>query len=299
MRDITSKISSLRQAEAIGGVFCSPEILEIIKRGKLPKGEPFGIAEAAALLASKQTHHLIPHCHPVRIDGLQIKFYFSDNEHLKTLITKPKTGIYIWAKGQSVGNTGIEMEILTAISTAALTLYDLIKPLGQKNIEIGQIRLLEKKGGKSDKPIYPEKFRKSVILGKPNVQTKGVIFEILTQKNIKLIQKNETLDFPKLEKNILRQIKKQTPLILIIHENNDELTPFLEHLFDRKLNGMIHAMYQHNANRYPLSIHSSLMAGQKDQSIIISLPDSYEIVKTALESIISSIFHLLHDSLND
>lgn len=270
MRDITAKTSSLRQAEAIGGVFCSPEILDIVKQGKLPKGEPFGMAESAALLASKQMHHLIPHCHPVVIDGLQVKFYFSDDDFIKKYVHQPKTGIYIWAKGKSVGHTGIEMEILTAI------------------LKLDKFDFWKKKVVKVIKAL-----RKAVILGHFSAQTVGLISKIFKQKDIEILAKIELENQLELQQNILQQIDNQIPLVLICHKKNDALTPFLKKIFDRKLEGMTQAMYHHGFKRSPISIHTDLVAGIKNKSIIISLPNEAILVRESLEAVISSIFEPL------
>ncbi|MDH5656802.1 MAG: cyclic pyranopterin monophosphate synthase MoaC, partial [Spirochaetia bacterium] len=137
MIDITHKQISLRTASASGLVLCSRETLERIKENTLPKGDLFNIAKAAGLLASKNTHNLIPHCHPVSVDGMAITYEYRDN------------GVEILVEGKSIGRTGIEMEVLTACSIAALTIYDLLKPI-DKNLEITSLKLTGKTGGKSE-----------------------------------------------------------------------------------------------------------------------------------------------------
>ncbi len=117
MIDITGKQSSLRTAAAEGRVYCADFILERVRADNLPKGDLFNIARAAAYIGAKQTANLIPHCHPVSIDNLDVSFETQDD------------CIAIFCSGKSIGRTGIEMEVLTAVSTAALVIYDLLKPV--------------------------------------------------------------------------------------------------------------------------------------------------------------------------
>lgn len=142
MNDITGKRVTLRTAQAEGFVFCKSETVARIRQNNLPKGDLFEVAKAAALLASKKTSELIPHCHPVPIDFFSVEFE----------ILQEKNAIRILTSAKSIGKTGIEMEALTGVSIAALVIYDLLKPI-DKELEISAIRLLEKKGGKSDSHI--------------------------------------------------------------------------------------------------------------------------------------------------
>src|ERR1700754_1078833 len=156
MRDITHKQISLRTARAAGILFCSPATIELIRNEQLPKGNLFDVARAAGFLGAKATPQLLPHCHPVAIDGMELEFEFLDKE-LHTGVfgeaVASRTGIVIKGEARSIGRTGIEMEVLTGVSVAALEIYDMLKPV-DKVLEIGNIRLLEKKGGKSDREKY-------------------------------------------------------------------------------------------------------------------------------------------------
>ncbi len=145
MRDITAKIEALRTAIGLGKVLCSTSTLQLIKENRLPKGNIFEMAKAAALLAAKNSAHLIPDCHPVDIDALDINF--------ESTIEKDNGLIYIQAEVKSIGRNSIEMEVLTAISVAALTIYEGLKPIDEQ-LEITGIRLLKKTGGKSDRKYF-------------------------------------------------------------------------------------------------------------------------------------------------
>jgi molybdenum cofactor biosynthesis protein MoaC len=147
MRDISHKQITLRTEKAIGIVFCSSAAIELIETGRLPKGNLFDVARAAAFVGAKSTPQLLPHCHPVAIDGMDVQFQFLEKSlHAEYFSDEvfSRTGIVITAEAKSIGRTGIEMETLTGISIAALEIYDMLKPV-DTTLEIGNIKLLEKK----------------------------------------------------------------------------------------------------------------------------------------------------------
>lgn len=137
MVDVTDKGETMRVAIARGKVEMQPETLERIRQGQIAKGDVLAVAQVAGIMAAKQTSNLIPMCHPLAITGAKLNFE----------IVPPAT-IEIEATVKVTGKTGIEMEALTAVSVAALTIYDMCKAI-DKGMVIGEIRLMEKMGGKS------------------------------------------------------------------------------------------------------------------------------------------------------
>lgn len=137
MVDVTEKSITFREARAQGKMRMHKNTLQKIKEGTMAKGDVLGVAQVAGVLGAKQTPSLIPMCHPLLITGVDLNFSFQDEN---TLI--------IEAIVRNSGQTGVEMEALTAVSVAALTVYDMCKAV-DRNMEILQIRLMEKKGGKS------------------------------------------------------------------------------------------------------------------------------------------------------
>lgn len=105
MNDITQKISTLRSAKAIGHIKCSQEAIDLAKQDKLPKGDLLNIAKAAGFMGAKNTHHLLPHCHPVGIDSFKLLFFYSDDTALQEYVEKNEIelGIYIIAEAKYVG----------------------------------------------------------------------------------------------------------------------------------------------------------------------------------------------------
>lgn len=138
MVDVTDKAVTHRTAVAAGEVHMSPETLENIKAGTLKKGDVLAAAQVAGIQAAKHCWELIPMCHPLPLTGIDITFSLSDTPCM----------VAIRAAVTCTGVTGVEMEALTAVSAAALTVYDMCKAV-QKDMRITNIRLLEKSGGKS------------------------------------------------------------------------------------------------------------------------------------------------------
>lgn len=138
MVDVSAKAQTVREAIAIAQIKMQPHTLATIEAGNAPKGDVLGTARIAGIMAAKQTATLIPLCHPLALSKVEVQ------------ITADPTlpGYTIQATVKIKGETGVEMEALTAASVAALTLYDMAKAL-EKSMEITSIRLLKKTGGKS------------------------------------------------------------------------------------------------------------------------------------------------------
>lgn len=137
MVDVSRKETSARRAVASGKVLLSPETIEILKGQANPKGNPLEIARIAGIMGAKRTSELIPLCHQINLSKVEVKAEIKEY------------GIYLEAEAKTSSQTGVEMEALTAVSVAALTIYDMCKAV-QKDIEISEIRLESKTGGKSD-----------------------------------------------------------------------------------------------------------------------------------------------------
>ena len=136
MVDVTDKEKTFREAEAEGRVRMAAATLEKVRAGTMAKGDVLSVAQVAGIMAAKRTHELIPMCHPVALTGVDIAF------------TLEPEAVRIRAVARCRGETGVEMEALTAVSAAALTVYDMCKAV-QKDMEIGEICLCRKTGGKS------------------------------------------------------------------------------------------------------------------------------------------------------
>jgi cyclic pyranopterin monophosphate synthase len=136
MVDVTAKDVTKRTAVAAGTLHTTPDVVALIATGGLPKGDALATARVAGILAAKRTSDLIPLCHQLALTGVDVDFQVSDAQ------------VGITATVRSTDRTGVEMEALTAVAIGLLTIYDMCKAV-DRGMRCGEIRLLEKKGGKS------------------------------------------------------------------------------------------------------------------------------------------------------
>jgi cyclic pyranopterin monophosphate synthase len=138
MVDVSAKTVTEREALAEGRVVMLPQTLAIVRKGDAKKGDVLGAARLAGILAAKRTHELIPLCHPLPISTIEVD-----------LVPDAKLpGVRVTARVKVAGKTGVEMEALTAVSVACLTVYDMVKAV-ERGMRIEGIRLVEKRGGRS------------------------------------------------------------------------------------------------------------------------------------------------------
>ncbi len=145
MVDVSAKKETVRRATAAGRITMSAQAYTMVRAGSMKKGDVLGVARIAGIMAAKKVDQLIPLCHPLAITGIDVLFNFVDEE----------SAVEIEATVGITGKTGVEMEALTAVSVAALTIYDMCKAV-DKAMVISDIRLLKKSGGKSGEFIRPE-----------------------------------------------------------------------------------------------------------------------------------------------
>lgn len=136
MVDVGGKPETQRVAVALGRIRMNAATLAALRDGKTPKGDVLAVARVAGIMAAKRTGELIPLCHPLALDAVSVEFAFVED------------GVEARATASLTGRTGVEMEALTAVSVALLTVYDMAKAI-DKGMILGEIRLIEKRGGKS------------------------------------------------------------------------------------------------------------------------------------------------------
>ncbi len=306
MRDITHKQISLRTAKAIGVLFCSPATIDLIKNNQLPKGNLFDVARAAGFVGAKQTPQLLPHCHPVNIDGMDIHFDFLDKhdhvEYFDEAVFK-RTGIVITGEAKSIGRTGIEMEMLTSVSVAALEMYDMLKPV-DKQLEIGCIKLLEKKGGKSDRDKFIKGNPTCAILvcsdstaaGEREDKSGKLIKEVLVSLNVPVVNyKVVADDIEQIQHEIMKWVNDDIQFIFTTGGTgvgpNDVTTEAVKEIITREVPGVAEAMRTYGQMRTPLAMLSRSVVGTINDSLIITLPGSVGGVKESLEAILPAVFH--------
>lgn len=150
MVDVSDKDVTKREAVATGGIWLKPETLDLILRGEIKKGDVLAVAQVAGIMGAKKTPEIIPMCHPLMLTGVDMDFEINETPNEKGFAR-----IGISATVRTKGQTGVEMEALTAVSTAALTIYDMCKA-ADKDMVIDAICLISKKGGKSGEYLRGE-----------------------------------------------------------------------------------------------------------------------------------------------
>jgi cyclic pyranopterin monophosphate synthase len=290
MRDITSKVSSLRIATATATVFCSAQTISLIQKNEIPKGNIFEFARAAGFMAAKKTSELLPHCHPVAIDGMKITFEI-----------EPES-ISINCVAKSIGRTGIEMESLTAVSVAGLTIYDMLKPVDTQ-LSIGDIKLLEKKGGKSERKYFNTPptcavlvCSNSTVEGKREDNSGKKIIEMLQKQGIieidyQIVPDDRTL----IQDKIRHWVSQDVHFIFTTGGTGlgpkDHTVEAVKSILEREADGITEAMRNYGQQRTPLAMMSRAVAGSISYSTIITLPGSTDGVRESLEAILPAVFH--------
>ncbi len=297
MIDITHKRNSLRFARGIGKILISVETKNRIEANTLPKGNLFEIAKAASFLAAKNTSSIIPHCHPIGIDYFKIDFSYSD------VLENNKVNIEVHAEAKTIGRTGLEIEVLTGVSVACLTIYDLLKPI-DKDIEINGIKLLEKKGGKSDKKFLPKKGATAAILVCSDSTFKGNRVDSSGQL---IRQRLEEFGIEIIFFDILPDEKFQIQEKLKFWCNEgiqyifttggtglgfrDTTVEAVREIIDKEIPGIGEAMRTFGNERTPWAMLSRGIAGSRGKTLIVTLPGSSNGAKESLEAILPGIFH--------
>lgn len=294
MRTITEKITTLREAEAKATIFTTAEVIERIRKNDLPKPDIFPTARAAALLAVKNTPYVIPHCHPIPIDGCDINFHLTESSIEIEVIVK------------SINKTGCEMEALHGAAVAALTVYDLLKPL-QAWMEISKVMLTRKKGGKTDFAGY-EKIGaalKSAVVVISDSVSKGtkkdssglVIREKLTGSHVPVVQ---YLVIPDEKEEIQQTVQRlvEEKIDLIVTTGGTGLSPrdvtpeAIKPLLDCEIPGIMEAARAYGQERTPYSMLSRGIAGKIKDTLILCLPGSSKGVRESMDALFPYVLHV-------
>lgn len=291
MNTITHKNETLRQARAVGSVKMQPETLAAVREKKVPKGDVLEAARIAATLACKRTSDLIPLCHPLPIEGCQVSFSCKEDR------------IEIEVFVETVAKTGVEMEALTGVSIAALTLYDMLKPL-DKTMEITGIRLAEKKGGKSQyQEKLPADFRAAVV-----VTSDGTHAGKRQDKSGRLIEERlRALGVPKIDYLVLPDDEEKIVAALlnyckqghrlIVTTGGTGLGPrdvtveATRRVIEREVPGAAEAMRAYGQRRTPYAMLSRGLVGVRGATFIVNLPGSSRGTEESLNALFPGLFH--------
>ncbi len=292
MKDISKKIKTLRTATAEAMLQVSPKTILCIKEGTVPKGNPLEVSKIAAIQAAKNTTQLIPYCHNIPIDFVNVDFILNEDS------------IYVTVTVKAIHKTGVEMEALTACSIAVLTIYDMLKMLDESMI-ISNIKLVEKKGGKSDfKEIYKIPIKSAVLVasdsisqGKKEDLSGKIIVERLKEQGVEVTDyKIVSDDMDEIEKTLLDYCdKKKIDLVMTTGGTGfgprDSMPEVMNKLIEREAPGISEAMRSYGQDRTPYAMLSRGKTGIRGKTIIINLPGSRGGVKESMAAIFPGVLH--------
>ncbi len=289
MRDVSHKFTTKRTARACATLTMLPSTRAAVTEGRVPKGDPLPIAKAAAVMAAKKTTEWIPYCHNIPIEYVGVEFVLGDDK------------IEVFVDVTSVAKTGVEMEAMTAASAAALTLYDMLKMIDD-NMEIVGVRLLEKRGGKTDLPSL--KGWSSAVIVSSDRASQGLYED---QSGNILVKGLESLG-------------SDSPLIVIVPDEVEsirgafaafrasgvqlvlvsggtglgrrDVTPeAIEPLLDRRLPGVEEALRSYGQARNPMAMLSRSVAGVVGSTLVVCLPGSPRACEEAMAALFPCLLH--------
>jgi len=292
MVDVTDKVVTVRIAKAEGKISMLPETILAIQNDALPKGNVLTTAKISGIQSAKKTAEMIPMCHQLNLSYVDIEFEFEPDAICIRSIVKTKEA------------TGVEMEALSAVSGAALTIYDMCKSV-DKSMVIGEIKLVKKVGGKSDHTVEYRPnvgvitLSDSISSGQGEDKSGPILINGFSDAGC-LVNHHET--FPDGSKKLVSTIQDwvKDGVELIITTGGTGLGPrdltieTMEKVFTSKLPGVEQALHAYGRGKVKTAMLSRLTAGVVNGVIVICLPGSTGAAKDALQVLIPTIFHSFH-----
>ena len=293
MVDITNKTNTLRIATAQAIVSVSKqETIDAIVNKTVPKGDVFAMSKAAGLLGVKKTPELLPDCHPMPIEFTGIEYEIN------------QLNITVKVTVKTIYKTGVEVEAMHGASLVALNMYDMLKPI-DKGIEIQNIKLVSKKGGKSD---FKDKYRKdltatvivcsdTISAGKKEDKAGKKIIEKLKESSVEIANYLVIPDEPKeIKKILLSQVENKVNMVIFTGGtglSKRDITPeTILPLLDREIPGVAEAIRKHGQERTPYSMLSRSVAGAIDDTLVLALPGSTNGAKESMDAVFPFILHI-------
>jgi cyclic pyranopterin phosphate synthase len=290
--DVSPKFTTLRYAKASGILNAPEEVINRVKDNTVPKGDVLQVARAAGISAAKRTSDWMVFCHPIPLDWVELSF------------ESGKDRIIVTSEVKSVWKTGVEMEAITAVSAALLNMYDMLKPLTD-DLTIGEIKLVKKKGGKSD---FKDNFERditaavlvisdSTFAGKREDKSGKIIKEFLESKQVDVKIYDILPDKEEVITERLLELVDKDNIELVITTGGTglgpkDLTPeATKKVIEKEVPGIAEAIRKHGKERTPYAMLSRELAGVRNESIIINLPGSSSGAKESMEALFPGLLH--------
>jgi cyclic pyranopterin monophosphate synthase len=291
MFDVGNKPETLRTAIARAIVKAEPSTLTLVKDGKSPKGNIFDAARLSATMAAKRAWDLLPYCHPIPIDSINVDVSVNEQSIEVTVTVK------------NVAKTGVEMEALTGACIAALTIYDMLKPVDEA-LSIESIRLLNKSGGlktffeKSDRRL------KAAVLVTTDSRTESedksgkVVIDRLVKNGLEVV---EYKVIPDEEDDIVSELRRfcdEAKVDIVLTSGGTGLGPrdvtpeATKKVLEKEISGVAEILRAYGQRRTPLSMLSRAIAGIRGTTVIVNLPGSVRGVSESLDALFPGILHI-------
>jgi len=291
MIDVGDKPESLRIAVAQALLSFDNKIMSIIKDGNSPKGNIFEIAKVSGTLGAKKTSDLIPYCHPIPIDDVKVD------------VTIEPSHVRILVKVKSIWKTGVEMEALTGATIAALSVYDILKPL-DISLSIDNIKLLEKHGGIGDfKENYDKKLQAAVITisdsrKKGQDESGKLIISALTANGFNIVDYKIIPDEINLIEQELIYYSDKLKVNIIITTGGTGLGPrdvtpeATKKIIEKEVLGLSENLRDYGQSRTPLSMLSRGVSGIRGNTLIVNMPGSTNAVSQSINALFPGVMHI-------
>jgi molybdenum cofactor biosynthesis protein MoaC len=292
MRDVSAKPNTLRTAKAAAILKVRASTIEAIRSGNLPKADPLGVARIAGIQAAKNTGLLIPYCHQVPLD------------HVEVTIALENSSITIATEVKAIWKTGVEMEALVAASASALTLYDMLKIIDDE-MEITSVRLLRKTGGVSAISETGEGLRAAVIVTSDTVSggTKEdvsgkLLVERLKALKMQVARYKVVPDETTIIEKELKELADGEKVDLIITTGGTgagprDVTPeATKSVISRRLEGVEETLRAYGQNRLATAMLSRGVVGLRGKTLIINLPGSRGGVEDGMSALFPAVLHV-------
>jgi len=291
MFDVSDKSETLRTAVAQAIIKVEPTTVTLIKEGKSPKGSIFDAARLSATMAAKRAWDLLPYCHPIPIDSINAD------------VSLKEQSIEVTVEVKNVAKTGVEMEALTGACIAALTIYDMLKPVDEM-LSIESVRVLKKHGGlKTFIERFDRKLKAAVLVtsdsrGEDKDESGKIVIDRLVKNGFDIVEYKVISDEADVLESQLKTFSDELKVDMVITSGGTGLGPrditpeTTKKVIQKEVSGVSEFLRAYGQKRTPLSMLSRGVAGIRGTTVIINLPGSVKAVSESLDSLFPGIMHI-------